>query len=104
MQIAKANPHLQGIGFDLEKAGPIFTEYVAQNGLSDRIRFVAGDFFRDALPAADVVLMGHILHDWGMEEKRMLIRKAYEAVPAGGALVVYDALIDDDRCRNAFAY
>ena len=102
VQIAAANPHLSGIGFDLEPVGPIFANYVAEHGLSDRLRFVAGDFFTDDLPSADVVLMGHILHDWSLEQKQMLIRKAYEAVPSGGALVVYEAIIDDERCRNAF--
>jgi SAM-dependent methyltransferase len=102
VQIAKANPHLLGLGFDLDKAGPIFAEYIAENHLSDRIRFVAGDFFRDPLPHGEVVLMGHILHDWGLDQKRTLVRKAYDALPPGGALVVYDAIIDDERCRNAF--
>jgi hypothetical protein len=102
VQIAKANPHLQGLGFDLDKVGPVFAEYIAENHLSDRLRFVAGDFFRDRLPHADVVLMGHILHDWGLEQKRTLLRKAYESLPPGGALVVYEAIIDDERCRNAF--
>ncbi|SRR6266404_5038157 len=43
-----------------------------------------------------------ILHDWSLEKKQMLIRKAYEALPFGGALIVYDPIIDDDRRRNAF--
>jgi hypothetical protein len=47
-------------------------------------------------------MMGHILHDWNLEEKKMLIRKAYEALPPGGAYIVYEALIDDDRSKNAF--
>ena len=72
------------------------------NGLSSRVRFHAGSFFTDPLPKVDVILMGHILHDWNLEEKRMLIRKAYEALPSGGAFIVYDALIDDDRSKNAF--
>jgi hypothetical protein len=46
--------------------------------------------------------MGHILHDWGTADKRMLISKAYDAVPESGALIVYDAIIDDERCQNAF--
>ena len=46
--------------------------------------------------------MGHILHDWSLDEKRMLIGKAYEALPDGGALIVYEAIIDDDRSENAF--
>ena len=102
VQVALKNPHLAGIGFDLPEVAPIFEEYVEANGLSSRVRFQAGNFFRDPLPRADVIMMGHILHDWNLEEKRMLIRKAYEAIPEGGALIVYDSMIDDDRSKNAF--
>ncbi|HEY8490746.1 MAG TPA: methyltransferase [Dehalococcoidia bacterium] len=102
VQVALAHPHLSGIGFDLPPVGPIFTEYVASFGLQDRLRFLPGDFFADPLPSADVLVMGHILHDWSLEEKRLLLAKAYEALPPGGALMVYDAVIDDERRRNAF--
>jgi hypothetical protein len=101
-QIALANPHLTGTGFDLPEVGPVFEEYVRQNGLDGRLRFMAGNFFEDQLPKADVITMGHILHDWNLDEKRMLISKAYNAIAPGGALVVYDAMIDDDRSQNAF--
>lgn len=102
VQIAKAHPHLSGAGFDLAPVGPIFTDYVAEHGLSDRLTFHAGDFFNDPLPQADVLVMGHILHDWSFEQKFELLGKAYEALPDGGALVVYEALIDDDRRTAAF--
>ena len=46
--------------------------------------------------------MGHILHDWDLAEKQALLRKAHAALRPGGALVVYDAIIDDDRRENAF--
>ena len=101
-QIAEANPHLIGIGFDLPEVAPIFEEYVAKVGVADRLAFQPGSFFTDALPKADVVLMGHILHDWDLPTKKMLIAKAFAAVPVGGALVVYEAIIDDDRSKNAF--
>lgn len=101
-QIARANPHLQGFGFDLTEVAPVFEEYVATVGVETRLRFVPGDFFQQAFPKADVVLMGHILHDWDLPTKKMLIRKAGDAVPAGGALIVYEAIIDDDRSKNAF--
>ncbi len=102
VQVALAHPHLSGGGFDLPPVGPIFEEYVASFGLADRLRFYPGDFFADPLPQADVLVMGHILHDWSDDEKRMLIAKAHEVLPAGGALIVYEALIDDERSRNAF--
>jgi len=102
VQIAAHNHHLEGIGFDLSEVAPVFEEYVEENGLAGRLRFQAGDFFKDPLPKVDVITMGHILHDWNLEVKGMLIRKAYEAVPEGGALIVYEAIIDDERRRNAF--
>ena len=102
VQIALANPHLSGIGFDLGEVGPIFEEYVEKNGLAGRLRFEAGSFFERPLPNADVILMGHILHDWGLDEKRILVGKAYDALPEGGAFIVYESIIDDDRSKNAF--
>lgn len=102
VQIAAHNAHLQGIGFDLPEVAPIFEEYAEQNGVSGRLRFQPGDFFKDPFPKVDVITMGHILHDWNVDVKEMLIRKAYEAVPEGGALIVYDAIIDDERRHNAF--
>jgi predicted O-methyltransferase YrrM len=102
VQIAKANPHLTGIGYDVPKAKECFEEYIAANGLSSRIKFMPGDFFKDGIPKADVVTMGHILHDWDLAEKRMLIKKAYDALPSGGLFVAYDAIIDDERKKNAF--
>lgn len=102
VQVALKNPHLLCIGFDLPQVGPIFDAHVEANGLSSRVQFQSGSFFNEALPEGDVVMMGHILHDWNLEEKRVLIGKAYEALPKGGALLVYDSIIDDDRCKNAF--
>ena len=99
--IAAANPHLSGLGFDLPEVGPIFEEYAAQHGLNGRLKFQSGNFFEDALPKVDVITMGHVLHDWNLDEKKMLLRKSYEALPEGGAVVIYETLIDDDRSKNA---
>jgi precorrin-6B methylase 2 len=102
VQIALANPHLEGTGFDLAEVGPIFEEYTQATGVADRVRFVAGSFFDHQLPKADVVTMGHILHDWDLPTKQMLLEKAFDAVPSGGALIVYESIIDDERKTNAF--
>jgi len=102
VQVALKNPHLTCTGFDLPEVAPIFEEYVEANGLNARVRFQPGNFFKDPLPKVDVIMMGHILHDWNLDEKKMLIRKAYDALPSGGAFIAYDAIIDDDRSKNAF--
>lgn len=100
VDVAAAHPHLRAFGFDLPAVRPIFEEYVAQHGLADRVGFIPGDFFAEPLPKADVLIMGHILHDWGLDDKLRLLRKAYDALPEGGALIVYECLIDDDRRQN----
>ena len=99
--LAQAHPHLAGGGFDLPAVEPVFTAHVATHGLAGRLRFHPGDFLRDPLPAADVLVMGHILHDWDLAQKRELLAKAHAALPPGGALIVYDMMIDDARRANA---
>lgn len=102
VQVALAHPHLAGLGFDLAEVGPIFEEYAAAQGVAGRLSFVPGDFFRDPIPKAEVVMMGHILHDWNLDEKKQLLRKAREAISSGGAVIVYESIIDDERRTNAF--
>jgi hypothetical protein len=101
-QVALAHEHITGGGFDLPAMAPIFEGFVAQFGLGERLSFTGGDFFADPLPEADVLVMGHILHDWDLDEKRTLLQKAYDTLPEGGALIVYEAIIDDERRENAF--
>jgi hypothetical protein len=102
VQVALAHPHVIGGGMDLPVVAPVFEAYVAANGLADRLTFHPGSFFDDPLPPADVYTMGHILHDWSLEQKRFLVAKAHDALPPGGALVVFESIIDDDRRQNAF--
>jgi len=102
VMLAHTHAHLTGTGADLPVVGPIFEDYVASHGLEDRVKFAPLDFFKQPLPKADVVIMGHILHDWDLPTKRMLVSKAYDALPPGGAFLVFEALIDDERRTNAF--
>ncbi|MEJ7628670.1 MAG: methyltransferase [Nocardioidaceae bacterium] len=102
VELGLRHTHLTGGGLDLPAVGPVFDEYVASHRLTGRLQFFPGDFFADPLPSADVLVMGHILHDWGLYEKLILLRKAYDALPDGGALIVYDSIIDDQRRANTF--
>ena len=100
--VAAMNPHMRCTSFDLPKVVPIAQRRIDRMQLGDRVSAVGGDFFADELPKADVITMGMILHDWNLEKKKILIRKAYEALPSGGAFVAVESLIDDARRENAF--
>ncbi|HYD14259.1 MAG TPA: methyltransferase [Allosphingosinicella sp.] len=96
------NPHLASRTLDLPVVQPIAERHIKAAGLEGRV--VAGeiDFFRDEFPQADLITMGMILHDWNLEHKKMLIAKAYRALPEGGAFVAIENIIDDARRENAF--
>jgi len=96
------HPHLTFSSFDLPPVAPLAQKHVTAAGLQDRIKIVSGDFLVDPLPKADVITMGNILHDWNLEKKKFLIKKAYEALPANGAFIAIENLIDDARRENAF--
>lgn len=99
--VAKQHPHMTCVTWDLPPIAEVAQETIQQFQLQDRVKTANGDFFKDDFPKADVITMGNILHDWDEETKLMLIRKAYEALPDGGALVVIEGIIDNDRNKNA---
>ena len=102
VQVALAHPHLTGWNFDLPVVQPVFEDYAKAMGVSERVQFLPGDFFKDPIPPAEVLIMGHILHDWNLSEKMHLIETAFRALPKGGSFIVFEALIDDDRRENVF--
>lgn len=100
--VGARHPHLTFTSFDLPPVAPLAQAQINAAGMAGRITAVAGDFFQDDLPQADVVTMGNILHDWNLEKKKILIGKAYAALPPGGALIAIENVIDDARRANAF--
>jgi hypothetical protein len=96
-EIASVHPHLRGGGFDLPHVERAFVKYVASRKLAERLKFHQGNFLNDALPSADVLIFGRILHNWDLATKKKLLQKAHNALKGGGAVIVYDALIDDAR-------
>ena len=101
VQVALTHRHICGTGFDLPELREPFEAFVARHDLSGRLQFHAGDFFKDPLPSADVLVFGRILHNWSDDSKRLLLRKAYNSLPKGGAVIVYETLIADDRLTHA---
>jgi hypothetical protein len=100
--VASRHKHMHCTSTDLPKVCAIANRKIASFGLPDRIETRSLDFFKEPIPAADVITMGMILHDWDLKNKMMLIRKAYDALPEGGAFIAIEALIDDSRRHNTF--
>lgn len=102
IQVASRHPHMQCVTFDLPPVAPIARNTIEEAGLSNRVSAESGNFFEDEFPKADVITMGNILHDWNLENKKMLLKKAYRALPDGGVLIVIENIIDDERRENSF--
>jgi predicted TPR repeat methyltransferase len=98
--VADRHPHMTCASYDLAVVKPIAERKIAQRG--HRAEAGVVDFLAEELPKADVITMGMILHDWNLANKKMLIAKAWRALPKGGAFVAIEHLIDDERRKNAF--
>jgi acetylserotonin O-methyltransferase len=96
-------PDLGAILFDLPAAVPLAKEMIGATDVAARIEIVGGDFFADALPAADLFAVGRILHDWSEEKIRLLLGKIYHRLPDGGGLLVLEKLLDDDKSGPRWA-
>lgn len=103
VQLAISHPYLNCGGFDLPPLESAFDAYAARCGVAERLTFHPGDFLRNDLPPADVLVFGRVLHNWDLDTKRMLLRKAHAALPEHGCLIVYERFIDDERMANATA-
>lgn len=102
LMVAKYQPHMHCVTFDLPPVEPIANATIEQFQLTDRVVAQSGDFFTKSFPSGDIVVMGNILHDWDEENKLMLMKKAYEVLPSGGAFVAIENIIDDERKKNVF--
>ncbi len=100
--VAARHPQLSSTSYDLPVVQPIAERRIRETGMSERVSAGTLDFLKEDFPKADLITMGMILHDWNLEGKRMLIRKAFDALPDGGALVAIENIIDDERRENAF--
>ncbi len=99
--IARRHDSVACISYDLPAVTDLARKRIAAAGLGERITARSGNFLTEDLPHADVITMGNILHDWGTETKEQLIRKAYAALPEGGAFIAIENIIDDARRQNA---
>lgn len=90
-------PQLQGAVFDLPAAVATAREYVGYGTPGGSIALIAGDFFTDPLPEADIFALGRILHDWSEEKIRILLRKVWERLPPSGALLIAEKLLNDNK-------
>jgi hypothetical protein len=98
MALVKAHPQLNVTVFDGASACGIAKENVAKAGLAEHIDTWPGDFFVDAFPPnIDAVFFGHMMTIWSPERNTGLLRRAYDALPPGGRVLVFNMMGDDDE-------
>jgi ubiquinone/menaquinone biosynthesis C-methylase UbiE len=95
--LAKANEHLRVSVLDIPATALIAEKKIAAAGLGDRVSVIAGDMFSGPLPTGfDCILFAHQLVIWTLDENTALLRKAYEALPPGGKVVIFNSMSNDD--------
>jgi hypothetical protein len=97
IEIGLQHPHLRGVIMDMEPVCVVAQEQIAAKGLSSRFTAVPGDLMTGPYPSgADVILLGHILHDWSDETCLRILRHSAAALPDGGLLLVSESVLSED--------
>jgi acetylserotonin N-methyltransferase len=92
-------PGMKATLFDL----PRVIELV-RDKISSGVEILPGDFWQDPLPQADLFAMGKILHSQDDETSRKLLERVQTALPSGGAVLLAEALLDEDRCGPVWVH
>jgi ubiquinone/menaquinone biosynthesis C-methylase UbiE len=93
--IAQQNRQLRGTVFDLPRCAEVATKHLQQIGISDRVEFVAGDFF-EAVPAiADAIILKSVIHDWNDARSISILRNCRRALPNSGKLLLVERLMPE---------
>jgi acetylserotonin N-methyltransferase len=90
-------PDLQAVVFDLARVIEITRAHATRSTAGERITVMAGDFFRDELPDADLFVLGRILHDWREQKIRDLLAKIHRRLPSGGGILLAEKLLYEDK-------
>jgi ubiquinone/menaquinone biosynthesis C-methylase UbiE len=103
IELCRRYPALRATVFDLPEIVEIAAEKARQTEVGDRIETVAGDFFaQGALPVGhDAILLSMILHDWSETKGRELLRHCYDILPSGGAMMICELLVNDEKTGPA---
>lgn len=104
IEITKANPDLKCYTFDLPGLEPLANEKIEKENLTEKVEFIPGDFFKDSFPVVDMLIIANVLTDWDLEQKKYILRNAYNSVNDGGIVVIIDSYIDSDRRENLFSF
>ncbi|WP_432069155.1 methyltransferase [Streptomyces sp. AA1529] len=99
IELCRRFDHLSATVFELPHVCDLARTKVTEALLNGRVNTVAGDFNRDpVLPGGyDVIILSMILHDWDEESGRALLRKCRATLPANGAVLICELLLNDER-------
>jgi acetylserotonin N-methyltransferase len=94
---------LRAVVFDLPAVIPLAREVIDVSPVADRIDVAAGDFFTDPLPTGDLFALGRIVHDWSEQKIHQLLTRIFARLPRGGALLIAEKLLEDDKLGPRWA-
>jgi len=99
----QANPDMNATLFDKPEVIEIAQEQVDAAVLGNRFAYIAGDCMADDLGGGyDLVFMSNIIHSFSAKENAALVRRVYEALVPGGAILIKDFIMENDRSGPAF--
>jgi predicted O-methyltransferase YrrM len=91
-------PDLAATVFEKPPVDKVAQYSINKFGLNKRINVVAGDMFHDSLPKGnDVHFLSHVLHDWDVNEVRVILKNSFDNLNPGGTIIIHDAHVNKSK-------
>src|SRR6516165_3592068 len=105
VQIGLRQTHLRGVITDLPPMCVMARKYIETSGLHGRFTAIPADLFRGPFPpGADVILLGHVLHEWNDQNCRKILRNCFDALPPDGVLLISETVLGPDFSGSTLAH
>ncbi|XP_033104769.1 acetylserotonin O-methyltransferase-like isoform X2 [Anneissia japonica] len=62
-----------------------------------KVEFVAGDFFKDEFPQANLYILARIVHNWEEDKVHQLLKKSFNSLESGGAVLIVERLLNETK-------
>ncbi|MCF6156455.1 MAG: methyltransferase domain-containing protein [Candidatus Brocadia sp.] len=103
--LAKANPHLHAVVFDLGHVIKLTREFITAADMEDRVSTQAGNCLGDTFGenTYDAILASNLLHIYNPANNTMILRKCWDALREGGQVIIHEFVLDETRTHPQFA-
>ncbi|XP_077988861.1 acetylserotonin O-methyltransferase-like [Glandiceps talaboti] len=96
--IAAAYSEMNIVVYDIPSVVEIVSQFTPYDPYTPMVNFKAGNFFKGYLPEVQLYVLADIFPKLSDQQTEELLRRVFDALTPGGAVLILDCFYDDKKC------